>query len=149
LKISITLDTNILFSALLNTNSNISQILLNGASFYSFYTPAYMDAEILLYKNKIMKIGNLTPKAYDILQRNITTIHHHTIPPQIIRRANQLCKGVDEDDTLFVAVALFKDAKLWTGDRELIHGLRKKDFAEMVSTRDLFSDYIKKKSDEN
>jgi len=38
----IIVDTNIVFSALLNTNSRIGQILINGKNRFDFYSPAYV-----------------------------------------------------------------------------------------------------------
>jgi len=56
----IIVDTNIIFSALLNTNSRIGQILINGKNYFDFYSPAYVRFEIFKHKAKIKSIGNLT-----------------------------------------------------------------------------------------
>lgn len=40
----------------------------------------------------------------------------------------RLCRDVDENDTAYVALALDQDAELWTSDRVLETGLRKKGF---------------------
>ncbi len=48
----IIVDSNILFSAILNLNSNIGQILINGQEYYDFYSPKYVRTELL--KHKIM-----------------------------------------------------------------------------------------------
>jgi len=51
----IIVDSNILFSAILNLNSNIGQILINGQEYYDFYSPKYVRTELLRHKEKIKK----------------------------------------------------------------------------------------------
>ena len=46
----IIVDTNIVFSALLNINSRIGQILINGKNHYDFYSPEYVRLEIFKHK---------------------------------------------------------------------------------------------------
>jgi predicted nucleic acid-binding protein len=40
----------------------------------------------------------------------------------------RLCGDVDENDTAYVALTLELDGRLWTGDKELEMGLRRKGF---------------------
>ena len=49
----IIIDTNIVFSALLNTNSRIGQILINGNRYYDFYLPEYIRFEIFEHTEKL------------------------------------------------------------------------------------------------
>ncbi len=53
-------DSNIIFSAILNVNSRIGQILLTSEDFYDFYAPKYLRNEIWEHQEKIKEIGNLT-----------------------------------------------------------------------------------------
>jgi len=39
-----------------------------------------------------------------------------------------LCKDIDESDTPFVALTIELKALLWTGDKKLKEGLKKKGF---------------------
>jgi predicted nucleic acid-binding protein len=55
--------------------------------------------------------------------KNLKIINEKEIPKEIYNEANFLCKGIDENDTLFVACAIFCNAKLWTNDKKLIKGL--------------------------
>lgn len=48
----IIVDTNIVFSALLNTNSRIGQILINGKNYFDFYSPEYVRFEIFQHKKR-------------------------------------------------------------------------------------------------
>jgi predicted nucleic acid-binding protein len=45
-------DSNIIFSAILNVNSRIGQILLT-SEFYDFYSPKYVRIEILNHQEKL------------------------------------------------------------------------------------------------
>ncbi len=49
----IIVDSNILFSAILNINSRIAQIIINGSKYFHFFAPEYIRYEILNHKNKI------------------------------------------------------------------------------------------------
>jgi predicted nucleic acid-binding protein len=54
-------------------------------------------------------------------------------------KSKELLIDVDLDDVPFLAMAKNLNAKLWTGDKKLIKGLKKKGFNDIVSTEDLAS----------
>lgn len=56
----IVVDTNIVFSAVLNTNSRIANILLQSGMFLHFYTTDLLLAEISDHKQKLQKISGLS-----------------------------------------------------------------------------------------
>ena len=146
--IKIIIDTNIVFSALLNTNSRIGQILINGIKYYDFYSPEYIRLEIFKHKEKIKTIAKLTDdeflETYELVIRNITVLNHSLIPIEIYKNAEVLCKTIDIDDTVFVAVAEFIKGKLWTGDIKLLKGLTEKGFKRLITTEQLYQDFITK-----
>ena len=146
--IKIIIDTNIVFSALLNTNSRIGQILINGIKYYDFYSPEYIRLEIFKHKEKIKTIAKLTDdeflETYELVIRNITVLNHSLIPIEIYKNAEVLCKTIDIDDTVFVAVAEFIKGKLWTGDIKLLKGLTEKGFKRLITTEQLYQDFILK-----
>lgn len=41
------------------------------------------------------------------------------------------------DDIAFVAMSIYLDAKLWTGDKKLIIGLQKYGFKRIITTEEL------------
>jgi len=144
----IIVDTNIIFSALLNINSRIGQILINGKNHYNFYSPSYVRYEIFKYKEKIKSIGKPTDdefiETYSLILKNIIILNHSIIPTEIYRKAELLCQDIDIDDTIFVAVSNFIKGTLWTGDIKLIDGLVKKSFKKLIRTSDLYQDFLTK-----
>ena len=144
----IIVDTNIIFSALLNINSRIGQILINGKNHFDFYSPAYVRFEIFKHKEKIKSIGKLTDdeflETYSLVLKNIIILNHSIIPTEIYRNAELLCQDIDIDDTIFVAVSDFIKGALWTGDNKLINGLTKKGFKKLIRTNVLYQDFLTK-----
>ena len=142
----IIVDSNVVFSAMLNTDSRIGQILLRGGDFFLFFAPEYLKTEIIFHKNKIMRLGNLDLsgfiEVYELLLRNITVLSHSIIPIEVYKKAEELCDDIDINDTVFVALSEYIDGKLWTGDMKLFKGLTGKDYPRLVSTEDMFHDFI-------
>lgn len=142
----IIVDTNIVFSALLNTNSRIGQILINGKNHFDFYSPAYVRFEILKHKEKIKSIGKLTDdeflETYSLILKNVTILNHSLIPSEIYRNAEIMCQDIDIDDTIFVAVSDFTEGILWTGDLKLLKGLAKKGYKNLIKTDDLYQIFM-------
>ena len=56
----IVVDTNIIFSGLLNTNSTIGELLINSENSFEFYSCSYMRYEIQKHWEKLKKISKLT-----------------------------------------------------------------------------------------
>ena len=59
-----------------------------------------------------------------------------------ITLAFQLTKDIDENDTMFVALSIKLDTKLWTGDKKLITGLKEKSFSQIIETKEMLELYI-------
>ncbi len=146
--IDIIVDTNIIFSALLNTNSRIGQILLTGKNHYNFYSPEYVRFEIFKHKEKIKTIGKLADneflELYEMILKNITIVNHSIIPKEIYKNAELICHDIDINDTIFLAVSDFINGFLWTGDRVLINGLSAKGYNNTINTNNLYKDFLSK-----
>lgn len=50
----IVVDSNIVFSAILNTQSRIGQLIINGSKYFDFYTVGLLKEEIIEHKDKII-----------------------------------------------------------------------------------------------
>ena len=139
----IVIDTNIVFSAILNSNSRIGQILLQPDKDIQFYSVKYLQTEIRKHFNKIKNIIKIPDSEIFILIETlfgrIQFISEELIPRDIRLIADELTKSIDFDDTLFVALALHLDCKLWTGDKHLIDGLSLKSFKNIITTQELIN----------
>lgn len=142
----IVVDSNILFSAILNINSKIAQLLINGKSHYTFYAPKYIRTEIWEHQEKIKKIARLSDETfieiYELLLKNVIVLNHSIVSSKFYEKAEIICKDIDEDDTIFVAFSMFLEGKLWTGDKKLIKGLHKKEFKNTITTEDLYHHFV-------
>jgi predicted nucleic acid-binding protein len=146
----IIIDSNILFSALLNLDSKIGQILLIGDKYFDFYAPGYIREEIFEYKDKIMKHSRMNEiefiETYELLMHGIRVMNSKLIPPEFYSKALNLCKDVDVDDTIFVALSEYLRARLWTGDKKLKNGLKQKGYFRIIATEELFKEFLEKES---
>lgn len=127
---TIIVDTNILFSVLLNGSSRLAKVLLT--SEHHFFTGELAYIELFKLKEKIIKSSQLTnEQLIELLHlclRRVNLFKEDKISKQHWDKAYQLCKEIDPDDTLFVALTLELNGLLWTGDKKLIIGLKERGF---------------------
>ncbi len=142
----IVVDTNIAFSAILNTNSKIARILLQPKSRLNFYSTEQLSIEIGEHREKIKKISNYSDYEIDrvisLITNKIRFINIRLIPSESYEIAKSLAKDVDIDDTEFVALTEHIKGKLWSGDKELQKGLSKKGWNKFISTEDLLDKIV-------
>jgi predicted nucleic acid-binding protein len=138
----IIVDTNIVFSALLNTNSRIGRLLLDSRDKFQFYSCKYLQKEIRRHIDKIRHYSGLNndnlSELIALVESRIFFIEEELLPAVIIAEAKEWVTGIDFDDFAFVAIANHLDAWLWTGDKKLIVGLRQKGYHRIISTNDLW-----------
>jgi predicted nucleic acid-binding protein len=146
----IVLDTNIVFSAILNTQSRIGQLIINGSRYFDFYTVELLRAEIINHKAKILQISrfdeNQFSEIFQMLSSRIKFINDILIADDEFEIANTLVSNIDENDTLFVALTNHLSATLWTGDKKLITGLQKKNYQALITTDELYRIFLDKQS---
>ena len=147
----IIIDTNIIFSALLKTQTTFGQIIFNSDGVFEFYSPHYLRTEIRKHWDRIKKISKLTDQqleeSYDSLLTKITFINEEIIPQKIWEDSEKITDGTDLDDTDFVTLTKYLKGKLWTGDLELRYGLKKKGFKNVLTTSEIFKLWTKKKEE--
>lgn len=145
----IVVDTNIVFSAILNSSSRIAKILLDSRGHFQFFTCNYLRTEIERHKIKPLKITRLSEDALleleELITLNITFIDERLIGKDILINTELQLKNIDPNDTVFVALAKQLGAKLWTGDMQLYNGLRAKQFKDILITSELAILYDKLK----
>ncbi|MEI6143793.1 MAG: PIN domain-containing protein [Mariniphaga sp.] len=137
----IVVDTNIVFSAILNSNGKIGDLLLNSGKYIDFYSVDYLRYEIGNHYDKLSKISNqsvdqIIKTEYYII-KGIKFISEEQISEVSWRSAHELVKDVDLDDIAFVALSDHLKCKLWTGDGVLIRGLSQNGFKNTILTDEL------------
>lgn len=137
----IVVDTNIVFSAILNTNSAIGDLILNSGKIFQFRSCNYLIKELDNHWEKLKKISNLSnselSETRHLIYKNIVFIGEQQIPSQYRINAYELVKDIDVKDVAFIALNEFQKSILWTGDKILINGLKRKGYDSIISTKDL------------
>ena len=137
----IVVDTNIVFSAILNSTGRIGQILITSKSNFQFYSCVFLKTELNRHQDKLLKLTKLSigelEELQDLITKNITFIHESLLPEKTIIAAEKLLIDVDINDSVFVALTKNLKAKLWTGDKELIKGLKSKKFKDVFTTGEI------------
>ncbi len=137
----IIVDTNIVFSAILISNSRIGKILLNAKTHFQFFTCNYLRVEIQRHRKKLLKITKLSEDHLSELEKlvtqNITFIDERLIPKDVLLKTEAQLKAIDPNDTVFVALTKHLKGKLWTGDMQLYNGLKAKRFKDILLTSEL------------
>ena len=139
----IVVDTNIAFSAILNTNSRIARIFLQPKTKLNFYSTEQLLTEIYSHTDKLRKISKYTDvelrNAVMLITDRIRFINAGLIPKEIYKRAEALTIDIDVDDTEFVALAEHIKGRFWSGDKKLLKGLREKKWTKAIMTDELYT----------
>jgi len=137
----IIIDSNIVFSALVNSNSAIAEIIIGSPEKHDFYSSEYLHIELHNHQDKLKKASKLSDEQINAAKyrvfKYIEFLSSEIIPPEYWLEAEDLVKDIDPDDIVFVALSLYLDAYLWTGDKVLYKGLKSKGFSKVVNTSDL------------
>ena len=144
----VVVDTNIVFSAILNTNSKISKIILQPKSKLNLYSSNQLKYELAAHRTKLKKISNYSEielqRATLLIFSKIRFINAELIPLTLFTKAEKLTLNVDIDDTEFVALTEHIRGKLWTGDKELAKGLISRKWNKLISTEELIESILKR-----
>lgn len=144
----IVVDSNIVFSAILNTQSKIGQLIINGSKYFDFYTVGLLKDEIIEHKDKILHSTNFSQTQFNdtfqLITSRITFVDDILLTDKDLIKAINLVAGIDENDALFIALNNHLLANLWTGDKRLLNGLRRKGYLRILTTNDLYEIFINK-----
>jgi predicted nucleic acid-binding protein len=137
----IIVDTNIIFSCLLNSQGTIGDLIFNSETVFDFYSNQYMRFEIRKHWQKLLKISKLIDTelqtAYDTMLTKLTFVNEQLIPQRDWEKAEAVVADIDIDDTDFVALTRYLKGSLWTGDKPLYDGLKTKRFRIVYNTQDM------------
>jgi len=144
-------DTNIAFSAILNSKSIIGDLIINSNNIFQFQSCHYLWAEIDKHWDKLKKISKLGDndllESQRIVYKNINFIDEGQIPKLHRLRAYELVKDIDLNDIVFVALNEYQNAILWTGDKALIEGLRLIGYNRVITTDEIIK--LRKRLEKN
>lgn len=135
---SFVLDSNIIFSSLLNLSSPIGKfIITSNSEKIKFYAPEFLTIEIENQLPKLIKISGMTEieirKLLQLVYEKIEFISDQIIPFQFYAKALRFVKDVDIDDIVFVALNDYLDSSLlWTGDKALYMALKSKGYKKVI-----------------
>jgi predicted nucleic acid-binding protein len=139
----IVVDTNIIFSTLLNSNSTIADLLFNSDKHFEFYSCNYMRFEIKKHWERLKKISKLSDEQLQVSYTQVLTkikfVNEEIIPTETWLASEEITKGIDIDDTDFVALTKFLKATLWTGDKVLYKSLKKIGFKKILNTTEILA----------
>jgi predicted nucleic acid-binding protein len=106
--VKIVVDTNIVFSTLLNPRSAIGEMLMNIQDEFIFFASDLLKDELKRYSHKIATYSKLNESALadveTLVLSVINFIPEENISDQSWNDAYILTKDIDEDDTPFVAL---------------------------------------------
>lgn len=140
----VVVDTNIIFSAILNPSAAIGQILIYSRRNIHFFAPNLVRTEIQRHKDKLLMLTNGMSEATfedirDEIFSSIQLISEEQIPFDYWHKAIPLVRETDMDDLAFVVLAEFLDARLWTGDKKLKKGLEQFGYTRSITLEELIS----------
>jgi len=141
--LKIVVDTNIIFSLMLNSNTKLGNVFFNSKNNFKYYSCDYMRFEIEKHWSKLLNISKLSEKElqeskYAIYNR-MKFINESLIPSHIWDESEKLINDIDEDDIDFIALSIFIKGYLWTGDMKLYNGLKEKKFKRIYNTNELLN----------
>jgi putative PIN family toxin of toxin-antitoxin system len=130
----IVVDTSVFISALISPKGIYADLLMNPIFKFDKYSSYYLVVEVFKHKEKILKYSKLeeselVEQVYNLL-KNLNLINESQIPKDIWEKSFQLSKDVDENDTAFIALTEYTGGKLWTLDKKLANGLKKKGYSK-------------------
>jgi predicted nucleic acid-binding protein len=77
--------------------------------------------------------------SYTQVLSKLKFVNEEIIPAETWLASEEITKGIDIDDTDFVAMTKFLKATLWTGDKALYNGLKKIGFKKILNTTELLA----------
>ena len=134
-------DANIVFSSLLRSDGIVGDVLFNTHPPLELYAPELLREEIAEHRAKLVKLSKRSSDTMLELEllslSRITFLNEGLISTVSWAKARDVMTGMDADDENYVALAIHLAIPLWTGDKKLLAGLRRKQFGLLVSTAEI------------
>ncbi len=146
LKMVIIVDTNIVFSALLNVESTIAKIMLSSNFNVQFVSADFLKNEIDLHWEKLQSLSKIDANKLSISREKIYSkiefFSADFISNDCFLEAKKLTQHVDFDDVLFVALTISLNGYLWTGNKKLYYGIKNNGFDKVILTQELLKNIL-------
>jgi predicted nucleic acid-binding protein len=138
----VTVDANILFSALISANGRIARLLTDPSLSLRRISCRYAVVELFKHQPKIVKYAKkpLEDVIDDLsmLIGNLKLYNESLIEPHHWQEAERLTTNVDHFDISYVALTLQTGGWLWTGDKKLTTHLQGLGFYRVLNTEELY-----------
>lgn len=135
-------DANIVFSGILNSNGKIGDILINHGKSLTMLAPEFLRTEIFRLYPKLSKISGMSLEQLRLTEmqicKEIKFISEEQISPRFWGVAEKLVNDIDPNDTHYIAYLKHFRCKIWSGEKHLMKGLRKKGFINFITTDELY-----------
>ena len=142
----IIVDTNIIISACLNRNSELFKLIDSYSIKIDFVISEYVMEEINNHKKRICQKSKVELHIFDnnlnFLLSSLNTLNYQELNKDIIINAKNLTDNIDKKDTIFIAFSIALDSLFWSGDIKLYKALKRKGFANIITTKE-FKQIIK------
>lgn len=138
---TILVDSNIIISACLESESELFKIITTAYSNLDFAAPHFALKEIINHQGEICR---KTKKSLALFQDNLSFLLNflfilpdEDLSYKNILEAESFTASIDIDDTIFIAFSMALDLLLWTGDLQLRKALKRKGFKNVIITKEL------------
>jgi len=105
--------------------------------------------EFKVHQKRIEEMSPYTQSEFKeewkLIRSRIKIVDSSEISNEIIDKSFEVVKDIDEWDIYFVALHFKTGHKIWTGDKELIKGLKAKGYNICITTEELKDKLYKKK----
>ena len=138
---SVVVDANVVFSALISAGNKAASVLINPPSTIRLVSCHFIQIELFKHKERIRELSGLEDDVLIELlyefSSHIEFINEAYIPFACWQQAHKLLEKIDLNDTPYLALAIHLNAPLWTGDRQMIDGLRALGYDNFIATGQL------------
>lgn len=124
-------DANIAFKGLISGRDDLRGRLGPGGH-PQLFTPRFLFVELFKHKERLIRASGLAEAdllagLYTLVSR-IEFVNETNIPVGTWVEAHRLCRGIDVNDTPYIALTLHLEGRFWTEDNELKTALRARGF---------------------
>ena len=127
----VVVDANIAFRCLYSGRIDLRD-RLDPSGPQQFFSPRFLFVELFKHKERLAQASglaeaDLSEGLYAVVSQ-LEFVSEANIPVGTWVEAYRLCKGIDTDDTPYVALTLHLDGRLWTEDGKLKEALKARGF---------------------